>query len=121
MTHDGKAKTAWLDFAIAIAVLVVIVVHATWSLPVIFLLFGAHKGALEPSQKALVSEFAPVGLRGSILGGFNMVVGLCALPSSLMAGVLWDRVAPGVPFMASLGLTIIALLLLGLIREPECE
>jgi hypothetical protein len=47
-----------------------------------------------------------------------MVVGLCALPSSLLAGVLWDRVAPSVPFAVSLGLTVVAVALLGLIREP---
>lgn len=92
--------------------------HALWVTPLIFLLFGAHKAALEPSQKAIVAEFAPPGLRGSILGGFNMVVGLCALPSSLLAGVLWDRVAPSVPFAVSLGLTVVAVALLGLIREP---
>lgn len=92
--------------------------HALWAAPLIFVLFGAHKAALEPSQKAIVAEFAPPGLRASILGGFNMVVGLCALPSSLLAGVLWDRVAPGVPFAASLSLTIIAIAMLGLVREP---
>lgn len=95
--------------------------HALWAAPLIFVLFGAHKAALEPSQKAIVAEFAPPGLRASILGGFNMVVGLCALPSSLLAGVLWDRVAPGVPFAASLGLTVIAIALLGLVREPGEE
>jgi len=91
------------------------------AMPLLFVLFGAHKAALEPSQRAIVAEMAPEGLRGSILGGFNMVVGLAALPASLLAGVLWDRLAPGVPFMASLGLTIIATLLLVFVREPEGE
>ncbi|MGC9319209.1 MAG: MFS transporter, partial [Armatimonadota bacterium] len=40
-------------------------------LPLIFLLFGSHKAALEPAQKAIVAEFAPEGLRASVLGGFN--------------------------------------------------
>lgn len=96
-----------------------IILHGLWSTVLIFLLFGAHKAALEPSQKAIVSDFAPEHLRGSILGGFSMVVGLCALPASLLAGVLWDKLAPGVPFMASLGLTAIAIVMLGFVREPE--
>ena len=50
---------------------------------VAFVLYGLHKGAIEPVQKAFVSELAPRAYRASSLGGFQMVVGLCALPSSL--------------------------------------
>ncbi|MEA3402868.1 MAG: MFS transporter [Armatimonadota bacterium] len=88
-------------------------------LPLVFLLFGSHKAALEPTQKAIVAEFAPEGLRGSILGGFNMVVGLCALPASLVAGVLWDRVSATAPIWLGLALTVAAMGLLSLLREPE--
>jgi MFS family permease len=57
------------------------------SLPLIlaFVLYGLHRGALEPVQKTFVSELSPERLRASILGGFQMVTGLCALPSLLLA------------------------------------
>lgn len=84
-----------------------------------FILYGLHKGAMEPVQKAFVSELAPAAYRASTLGGFQMVVGLCAFPSSVMAGVLWDRVGALIPFVLSLILTLTATLLLLFVREPK--
>ena len=86
-----------------------------------FVLYGLHKGALEPVQKAFVSELAPKEYRASALGGFQMVVGLCALPASLAAGILWDRIGMLVPFSLSLGLTAVATLLMLFVKEPSPE
>ncbi|MBI4712843.1 MAG: MFS transporter [Planctomycetes bacterium] len=82
------------------------------SIIAVFILFGLHKGALEPVQKAFAAELAPTAYRASSLGGFQMVIGLVALPSSLIAGLLWDRIGVTAPFYLSLGLTLIATVLL---------
>lgn len=82
-----------------------------------FVLYGLHKGALEPAQKTLVSELAPINFRASILGGYQMVIGLCALPASLVAGLLWDKIGIYAPFYFSLGLTLIAILMVLFIKE----
>ena len=82
-----------------------------------FVVYGLHKGALEPVQKSLVSELAPKERRASILGAFQMVIGLSALPASLIAGILWDRIDMFVPFYFSLVLTILSAVLLLFIRE----
>ena len=58
-----------------------------------FVLYGLHKGALEPVQKTLVSELAPSEYRASGLGAFQMVIGILALPSSFIACVLWVNVS----------------------------
>jgi MFS family permease len=84
---------------------------------VAFVLYGLHKGAIEPVQKAFVSELAPRAYRASSLGGFQMVVGLCALPSSLFAGLLWERVGVFVPLYVSIGLTAMASALLLKVKE----
>ena len=86
-----------------------------------FVLYGLHKGAMEPVQRAFVSELAPRAYRASSLGGFQMVVGLCALPSSLLAGLLWDGVGAFVPLYVSLGLTAIASALLVFVKEGRAE
>ncbi len=86
---------------------------------VAFVLYGLHKGAIEPVQKAFVSELAPRAYRASSLGGFQMVVGLCALPSSLLAGILWDGIGAFVPLYASIGLTTIASVLLIFVKEGK--
>jgi MFS family permease len=82
-----------------------------------FVLYGLHIGALRPVQTAFVSELAPAEYRASTLGGFQMVIGLCALPASLIAGILWDQINIFMPFYFSLGLTILSLLLLIFIKE----
>jgi hypothetical protein len=48
-----------------------------------------------------------------------MVVGLMALPASILAGLLWDRVGRLVPFILSLGLTAVAATLLFFVKETR--
>jgi MFS family permease len=85
----------------------------------IFALYGVHKAALDPVQKTLVAELAPQPYRASVLGGFQMVIGLCAFPASLVAGLLWDKAGRNAPFCLSLGLTVAAALLLLFVRETR--
>ncbi len=84
-----------------------------------FFIYGLHKGALGPVQKTFVSELAPKNYRASCLGGFQMVVGLCAFPSSLIAGLLWDQVDVIAPFCLSLSLTIMSIILLFFVKEKQ--
>jgi len=86
-----------------------------------FVLYGLHKGAIEPVQKTFVAELAPTPYRASSLGGFQMVVGLCALPSSLLAGLLWDRVGVFVPLYVSVGLTAVSSVLLLFVKESRTD
>ncbi len=83
----------------------------------LFILYGLHKGAIEPSQRALVSELAPKEYRASTLGAFQMITGLFALPASFTAGLLWVTFGDFAPFYLSLILTVIASLLLLLVKE----
>jgi hypothetical protein len=46
-----------------------------------------------------------------------MIIGLCALPASLIAGLLWEGLGPFAPFYFSLGLTVVAGSLLLFVRE----
>ena len=83
----------------------------------IFILYGAHKGALEPVQRTFVCELAPEEFRASCLGGFQMVIGLCALPASFVAGVLWDTLGFLVPFYFSLILTLVSGIMLLFVKK----
>ena len=82
-----------------------------------FVLYGLHKAALEPVQKTFVAELAPVQYRASSLGGFQMTTGLCSLPASLAAGVLWEKTGMFTPLLLSLGLTIISTAMLMFVKE----
>ncbi|HUO56786.1 MAG TPA: MFS transporter [bacterium] len=52
----------------------------------VFLVYGVFYGLCEPSEKALVADLAPQNLRGTAYGYYNLVVGLGALPASLLFG-----------------------------------
>ena len=82
-----------------------------------FVLYGLHKGALEPVQKTFVAELSPLEYRASSLGGFQMVIGLSALPASFIAGILWDKIGISIPFYFSLILTILSSILLIFVKE----
>ena len=81
-----------------------------------FFLYGLHKGAIEPSQRAFVSELVPEEIRASALGGFQMINGLFSLPASFFAGMLWDKISMFAPFYFSLTLTLISFTLLASLK-----
>lgn len=83
----------------------------------LFVLYGLYRAAADPVQRAFVSELAPTRYRASILGAFQLIVGLCALPASLIAGILWETVEKSAPFLFSLSLTILAIVLMGFVKE----
>ena len=83
----------------------------------LFVLYGMHLGAIQPVQRAFVSELSPTEYRASILGAFQMTVGLCALPASVIAGLLWVKFGMFVPFYFSLVLTSLTLILMLFVKE----
>lgn len=82
-----------------------------------FLIYGLSFGLAEPAERAWLVDLAPAAGRGRAFGAYHAVVGLAALPASLLFGLLWTRL--GVPWAfatgASLALAAAALLL----RVPE--
>jgi len=83
----------------------------------LFVLYGMHKAAIEPVQRTFVSELSPIRYRASVLGAFQMIVGLCALPASLIAGLLWSNFEIITPFYFSLALTGLAVALMLFVKE----
>lgn len=82
-----------------------------------FVIYGMHKGGVDTIQKTFVSELAPEQYRASCLGGFQMITGLCALPASLIAGILWDKLGMFTPFYLSVILTLISIIMLLFVKE----
>jgi MFS family permease len=57
----------------------------------------------------LVADTAPEDLRGTAFGIFNAASGVAMLLASVIAGALWDGYGPQMTFLASAGLTGVAL------------
>jgi len=116
----GRKALMLLSFILwGLVCLSLILIQSHWAIILTFVLYGLHRGALETVQKTLVAELAPAEYRASSLGGFQMVVGLCALPASLIAGLLWDKIGIFAPFYFSLGLTVAAIVMLVFVREER--
>jgi MFS family permease len=80
-----------------------------WQIWVLFLLYGLYLGSTKGVERALVADLVPAARsRGTAYGAFNATVGLTALPASLLAGVLWQTVAPGAAFLAGAALALVA-------------
>jgi MFS family permease len=84
-----------------------------------FVFFGLMNGALDPVQTSFVADLVEEERRASIIGAFQMAVGISAFPAGLVIGYLWDSYAPVVAFQYSIILTFFALLLLALVRTRK--
>ena len=116
----GRKSVLFVSFVLwGLVCLLLTGFESAWAVFAAFVAYGLHRGAIDTVQKAFVSELGPEAYRASVLGGFQMVVGLCALPASLVAGILWDSVHMYAPFYFSLGLTVLSLILLLFVKEKE--
>ncbi len=114
----GRKNVLYLSYFFWAVVLVSIIFFSSFiGIIVAFIFYGLHKGALETAQKTLVAELAPREYVASVIGGFQMVLGLVSLPASLLAGFLWDVILPLAPFYFSLALTICSGVLLTFVKE----
>ncbi|MEO0769412.1 MAG: MFS transporter, partial [Cyanobacteria bacterium J06649_4] len=88
---------------------------------ILFVFYGLYNVLTRGVQKALVADLINPDRRGAEIGTFHMLVGLAALPASLLAGWLYTQVSVGAPFYLSAGLSAIAALLLWRLRLPTAH
>ncbi len=87
----------------------------------LFILFGLSTAALDPVQTTLVADLVEEENRASILGAFQMVIGLCALPAGIIMGYLWETIGALMVFQYSMILAAAATLILLLIRVKDFD
>lgn len=66
---------------------------------VLFALYGIVYAILDGNQRALVSDLSSEQIRSTALGTYHTITGVIALPSSLIAGLIWEMVNPFVTFL----------------------
>jgi MFS family permease len=83
-----------------------------------FLLYGFYYGLSEGTEKALIADLAPAGVRGTAFGIYNAAVGLGALFASVVFGVVWKLASPEAAFAMGAALALLATALLAVfVRE----
>jgi MFS family permease len=105
--------TGWVMYALVYLAFAFIV--GTTATVVVFFVYGIYYGLTEPVERAWVAELVAGDRRGTGFGLYNAVVGLGALPASVLFGLLWKIWGPAVAFGVGAGLAgLAALLLLGI-------
>src|SRR5262249_28755105 len=66
----------YLGFAAAVS---------AWQIWVLYGLYGLYYGTVEGTARALIADLVPMEQRGTAYGFYNSVVGLVALPASVLA------------------------------------
>jgi len=66
-------------------------------------LWGVHMGMTQGLLASMVADTAPVDLRGTAFGFFNLVSGVAMLLASVCAGWLWDVAGSSATFFAGAG------------------
>jgi MFS family permease len=114
----GRKAVLQISFMLwGLVCLAMIFADSAWMVIAAFVLFGLHQAGIDTVQKAFVAELGPEEYRASTLGGFQMVIGLCALPASVVAGLLWDQFGMHAPFIFSLVLTVVSAGMLFFVKE----
>ena len=108
-----KLLAAGLSVLIA-ADLVLAQAHGLAALALGVALWGLHLGMTQGLLSTMVAATAPAHLRGTAFGFFNLASGIAMLVASVLAGLLWDQLGPGVTFYAGALFALAALLLLAL-------
>jgi MFS family permease len=80
-------------------------------------LWGLHMGLTQGLFAKLVADNAPVKLRGTAFGIFNLVTGGALLIASALAGVLWSAAGAQATFMTGAAFAAITLIGLTLYRR----
>ena len=116
----GRKIVLFFSFLSWILVCIIFVfIKSFLAVIIAFVLYGLHKGSIDPVQRAFVSELSPKEYRASALGAFQMIIGLFALPASLAAGLLWDKINFNVPFYFSIALSLFSIILLIFVDEKQ--
>jgi MFS family permease len=72
--------------------------------------WGLHMGFTQGLLATLVADTAPVDLRGTAFGAFNLAGGLAMLIASVVAGAVWDAYGPAATFLTGAAFTALALI-----------
>lgn len=109
----------WLWYAIVY--LAFAFATAAWQVWALFLLYGAYYALAEPSEKTMVSRLVGSERSGLAYGWFNLIIGIGALPASLIFGLIYEQAGGVAAFGLGAGLALVSMMLLAFVREEAAK
>ena len=82
--------------------------QVAWQAWALFAVYGLYFGLTEGVEKALVADLAGAEHKGTAFSLYTFVIGIAALPASLMMGALWSAVGPLAAFGLGALLAVLA-------------
>jgi len=114
----GRRKMVLFGWGIyALVYLSFAMFHTKSALIATFIVYGLYFGLTEPVEKAWVADLAAPRLRGTAFGYYNGVIGLGALPASLIFGLIWKKFGAPVAFLTGACLAALASAMILRVRE----
>ena len=102
--------SGWLIYAVVYAGFAVS--SSTVALIGWFLIYSVYAAAVEGSEKALIADLAPEGMRAAAFGWHAAVQGFGALAAGIFFGLLWQTFGAPAAFMTGAALASVAAILL---------
>lgn len=112
----GALGVGWVLYA---AVYFGFGVANSFSIWVLFAVYGISIGAITGVNKALVADVAPKRFRGTAMGIFQMATGVATLVANPAVGWVWDRFGASAAFNLGAGLALLAVVLIPLTRSMD--
>ncbi|MFN3369540.1 MAG: MFS transporter, partial [Thermus sp.] len=81
---------------------------AFWGVALL-LLYALYSAAFEGASRAYLATLVPREAKATAIGLYHTVVGVLLLPASLLFGLLWQHLGPGIAFSTGAGLALLAL------------
>ncbi|MFN8570745.1 MAG: MFS transporter [Gemmatimonadaceae bacterium] len=106
----------WLWYGVVYALLGRATV--AWQMWALVAVYGLYFGLTEGVEKALVADLSLADDRGSAFGWYHLVVGLGALPASMIFGAIWQWRGPAAAFDLGAVLALLAAVGLAMLRLP---
>ncbi|MBU0531889.1 MFS transporter [Candidatus Micrarchaeota archaeon] len=96
----GKRKVLIFGYVLFALVSFAFVFYSgLYALLILFILYGIANAAVKGVERAYVVDLSPANLKATSIGTFQLMTGLAALPSSIIAGYLWEAISPEATFM----------------------
>jgi MFS family permease len=91
-----------------------------WEVWALYALYGVYYAMTDGVASALVADLVPQSeKRGTAFGLYNAAVGVSALPASVIAGILWQRINPSAPFIFGSILAFVAMIALTVLMRAS--
>ncbi len=116
---DQRVLLAWGLVALLAADLVLAIRPDARTVLAGVVLWGVHMGMTQGLLATMIAAAAPIDLRGTAFGFFNLVSGVAMLVASVLAGYAWERWGGEFTFYAGAGFCAVAFVLLASERRAR--